>query len=544
MVITDFVFAPRSPILRAGITAIAVFLYLIAAGQAPAQVKTLVFCSRESPDSFNPQLSVSQTTFDATSRQVHDRLVTVRPGSAEIVPALAESWRISEDGLEYVFRLRRGVSFHTTRAFRPTRDMNADDVVFSILRQLDPKHPWHKVSGGGYRYFRGMGLAELIVSVTATDEMTVTFRLNRPSASFLAVLAMDFASILSAEYAAAMLEAGTPKRLDREPVGTGPFMLVQYQRDALIRYVSHRSYWRGPAALDNLVFAITPDPSVRLQKLRDGECHIIDQPDPADLPTVMTDPAILVKRQTTADLGYLAFNTRKQFLNDVRVRRALSLAIDREAIVDRAYGGMGVAAAGLLPPDLWPNSDGARPPKPDPDRARTILAEAGFDSLSIDIWIAPVSRPYMPSARRVAEMIRSDWAAIGVDATIVAADWDQFLKRSMVGEHEVILFGWIAETLDPDVFLAPILDCAAARKGANRTFWCDPGLDRALLEARQATARAEREALYGIALEILDKQVPLLPLAHSISFTPIRSEVTGYVTSPLGGHYFYGADLR
>ena len=530
--------------MRAGIAAIAVFLCLTAAGAAPAQVKTLVFCSRASPDSFNPQLSVSQTTFDATSRQVYDQLVTVRPGSAEPVAALAESWRVSEDGLEYVFRLRPGVTFHTTRSFRPTRTMNADDVLFSILRQLDRKHPWHKISGGDYRYFRGMGLAELIESVTASDKMTVTFRLSRPSASFLAILAMDFASILSAEYAAAMLEAETPERLDREPVGTGPFMLVQYQRDALIRYVAHRTYWRGPAALDNLVFAITPDPSVRLQKLRDGECHVIDQPDPADLPTVMTDAAVLVKRQTAADLGYLAFNTRKRFLNDVRVRRALSLAIDREAIVDRAYGGMGVVAANLLPPGLWPNGDHTKPHKPDPERARAILAEAGYDKLSFEIWISPVSRPYMPSARRIAELIRADWAAIGVDATIIAPNWEQFLKRSMVGEHEAILFGWIAETLDPDVFLAPILDCEAARKGANRTFWCDPGLDRALLEARQSTDRAERAALYGIALEILDKQVPLLPLAHSVSFTPIRREVVNYEASPLGGHFFYGVDLR
>lgn len=530
--------------MRAGITVLAIFLCLTAAGQAPAQVKTLIFCSRESPDTFNPQLSVSQATFDATSRQVYDRLVRFRPGSAEIVPALAESWRVSEDGLEYVFRLRRGVSFHRTRAFRPTRPMNAEDVLFSILRQLDPKHPWHKVSGGNYRYFRGMGLPELIESVAATDEMTVTFRLSRPSASFLAVLAMDFASILSAEYAAAMLEAGTPERLDREPVGTGPFVLVQYQRDALIRYVAHRTYWRGPAPLDNLVFAITPDPSVRLQKLRDGECHVIDHPDPADLPTVMADPAIVVKQQTSADLGYLAFNTRKRFLNDARVRRALSLAIDRAAIVEKAYSGVGVAAAGLLPPGMWPRAGNATAPKADPDRARTILAEAGVSGLSVDLWIMPVSRHYMPSARRVAEMIRSDWAAIGVNTRIVAADWDQFLKQSMVGEHDAILFGWIAETLDPDVFIAPILNCEAARKGANRAFWCDPGLDRALLEARHSNDRAERETLYGIALEILDKQLPLLPLAHSVSFTPIRREVTGYATSTLGGHYFYGVDLR
>lgn len=536
--------SPGSSGLRLRIAAIAVLFFVTAWGQAAAQVSTLVFCSRESPDSFNPQLSVSQATFDASARQIYDRLVMFGPGGADIVPALAESWQISEDGRDYVFRLRPGVSFHTTRAFRPTRNLNAEDVVFSFLRQRNTRHPWHKVSGGGYRYFRGMGLDVLIESVTAIDEMTVAFRLTRPSASFLAILAMDFASILSAEYAAAMLAAGTPERLDREPVGTGPFALVQYQRDALIRYAAHRSYWRGPAPLENLVFAITPDASVRLQKLRVGKCHVIDRPDPADLPAILADPAVRVVRQPAADLGYLAFNTQKPPLNDVRVRRALSLAIDRQAIVDEAYGGLGVAATGLLPPGIWPHAPGVARVAPNPDRAREILAAAGMKNLTIDLWTMPVSRSYMPSARRVAQAIRADWAAIGVRATITVPEWDRFLKLSMVGEHDAILFGWIAETLDPDVFLAPILDCAAAYSGASRSRWCDPGLDRLFLEGRRTAVRSEREAIYGFALEILEKQVPLVPLAHSMSFTPVRRNVTGYVAPPLGGHDFYGVDLN
>ncbi len=530
--------------MRVLIIVFAAFACLSTAGQAATPVKTLVFCSRESPDSFNPQLSTSQATFDASSRQIYDRLVTFRAGSAEIVPALAESWRISKDGLGYVFRLRAGVSFHATHSFRPTRKLTAEDVVFSFARQLDRKHPWHSVSGGGYRYFRSLGLNKLIESVTAADEMTVAFRLTRPSASFLAILAMDFASILSAEYAEAMLAADTPERLDREPVGTGPFMLVQYQRDALIRYVAHREYWRGAARLDNLVFAITPDTSVRMQRLRNGECHVIDQPDPADLPALLTDPSVLVARQTATDLGYLAFNTEKPVLSDVRVRRALTLAIDRQAIVDGALGGIGTAASSSLPPGLRPNAADEAPARHDPDRAREILAEAGYHNLRVNIWAMPVSRPYMRRARRVAEMIRDQWAAIGVEATVTIPDWETFLKHSMVGAHETILFGWIGETLDPDIFLSPILGCAALTSGANRSRWCDPGFDRLLLEARRAADRAEREAIYDIALERLEEQAPLVPLVHSVSFTPLRREVTGYVASPLGGHYFYGVDLR
>ena len=516
---------------------------LALAGQATA-VKTLVFCSRESPDTFNPQLSTSQAAFDASARQIYDRLVMFDAGSAEIVPALAQSWQISEDGTGYVFRLRDGVAFQTTRSFRPTRTMTAQDVVFSFSRQLDRKHPWHGVSGGGYPYFRGLGLHKLIKSVTAVDEMTVAFRLTRPSASFLAILAMDFASILSAEYAEQVLAAGTPEQLDREPVGTGPFILVQYQRDALIRYVANRQFWRGPPAIENLVFAITPDPSVRIQKLRNGECHAIDQPDPADLPALLTDPAVQVVRQTAADLGYLAFNTQQPVLSDARVRRALALAIDRQAIVDRALGGIGVAASRPLAPGFFLNPVDKVAAPYAPDRARKILAEAGYQTISVDIWAMPVSRPYMRSARRVAEMIRDDWAAIGVDATITIPDWETFLKHSMVGAHEAILFGWIGETLDPDIFLSPILSCTASASGANRSRWCDPGFDRLLVEARRTTDPAERQAIYEIALERLETEVPLVPLVHSLSFTPLRREVTGYVASPLGGHTFYGVDLQ
>jgi len=516
----------------------------LAATAQAAPAKTLVFCSRESPDTFNPQLSASQATFDASARQIYDRLVMLDPQTRAIVPALARSWKISDDGLEYVFQLREGVVFHATRDFRPTRSLNAKDVVFSFNRQLDRKHRWHDVSGGAYPYFRGLGLADLLDSVTAIGDMTVAFRLKRPNASFLSMLAMDFASILSSEYARELAARGTLERLDSNPVGTGPFKLVQYQRDALIRYVAHRDYWRGPPRLDNLVFAIIPDAGVRLQKLRNGECHIIEQPDPADLPALLNDPQIVVLRQTAADLGFMAFNTERPPLNDVRVRRALSLAIDRKAIVEQAYAGIGIAAADALPPGFLLGDTDQDPPPPDPEQARKILAEAGQEDININIWAVPVNRPYMRNSRRIAEMVRADWAAIGVKATVTVPDWETFLKHSMVGAHDALLFGWVGETLDPDAFLSPILSCAAVERGANRSRWCDPAFDRLLMDARRTTGRRERDRLYRIALDWLAEQDPLVPLAHSVSFTPLRREVTGYVASPLGGHYFYGVDLK
>ena len=275
------------------------------------QAKTLVYCSEGSPEGFNPSLYTAGTTFDASSRAVYNRLVEFERGTTTLGPALAESWTVSDDGLEYTFKLREGVKFHSTDSFTPSRDMNADDVVWSFERQRDPEHPYHTVSGGTYEYFQSMDMPNLIASVEKVDDMTVTIALTKPEAPFIANLGMDFASIMSAEYAEAMSEAGTPEEVDLNPVGTGPFQLVAYQKDAVIRYKAHPDYWAGKAAIDDLVFAITPDASVRWQKVQAGECHVMPYPNPADIQAIADHPDVELMEQEGLNVGYLAFNTEK-----------------------------------------------------------------------------------------------------------------------------------------------------------------------------------------------------------------------------------------
>lgn len=141
-------------------------------------------------------------------------------------------------------------------------------------------------------------------------------------------------------------------------------------------------------------------------------------------------------------------------------------------------------------------------------------------------------------------MIHEDWLKIGVDSRIIVTTGRDFIKQTMVGQHDAALFGWIAETLDRALFLAPILGCEAAKSGANRSYWCNRKFDRLLDEAARAKNPSERETLYALAQAVLDEEVPILPIAHSINFTPMRNEVVNYRTSPLGGHYFYGVDLK
>ncbi len=220
-------------------------LALAAGFASPLAAKTLVYCSEGSPEGFNPAFFTAGTTFDATSRQVFDKLVHFERGTTKIVPGLAESWEVSEEGLEYTFKLRKGVKFHTSKSFKPTRDFTAQDVVFTFERQWKAEHPYHTVSGGAYEYFNSMDMPKLLKSIEAVDDYTVKFTLNEPEAPFLANLAMDFASIQSAEYADQMAKAGTQTKVDQEPVGTGPFQFVGYQKDAVIRYRANPDYWAG-----------------------------------------------------------------------------------------------------------------------------------------------------------------------------------------------------------------------------------------------------------------------------------------------------------
>lgn len=273
----------RTGILKFGIGLVALTI------AASVQAKTLVYCSEGSPEGFNPQLFTSGTTYDASSVPIYNRLVEFKIGTTEIEPSLAERWEVSEDGKTYTFYLRKGVKWQDNKDFKPTRDFNADDVIYSFMRQKDDKNPYHKVSGGSYEYFQGMGMGDLITNVVKVDDNTVRFELTRPESPFLADLAMDFASILSAEYADNMLKAGTPEKVDLNPIGTGPFQLQQYQKDSRILYKAFPGFWGTKPKIDRLVFSITPDASVRYAKLQKNECQIMPYPNPADIARMKED---------------------------------------------------------------------------------------------------------------------------------------------------------------------------------------------------------------------------------------------------------------
>lgn len=522
--------------------AVAATLFVLSTGAFAA--KTLVYCSEGSPEGFNPQFFTTGTTFDASSVPMFNRLVEFELGTTTLVGGLAESWTAAPDGLSYTFKLRRGVKFHESAKFKPTRDLNADDVLFSYNRMADPNHPFAKTSPGQtYAYFDDMGMKDIVDRVEKVDAMTIRFVLKKAEAPFMANMAMDFASILSAEYADKMKAAGTPEVIDREPIGTGPFQFVSYQKDAVIRYKAFDGHWGGRPKVDNLVYAITTDASVRYAKLKAGECHVMAFPKPADVALMKNDPNINLIQQNGLNIGYIAFNVEKKPFDSKPVRQALNMAVNKKAILDAVYQGAGQVAKNPIPPTLWSYNDKVQDYAYDPAKAKDMLAKAGAAGAEVELWYLPVTRPYNPDGKRMAELIQADWEKVGIKTKLLTYEWGEYRKRSKTGEQHAMMFGWSGDNGDPDNFFVPLLGCSAVKGGGNVARWCNKDFEDLIQKAKGVTKQADRAALYEKAQVILKDEAPWITLAHSVRFDPVRKEVSGYKMDATAHHYFHKVDI-
>ena len=531
----------KFPLKRTALCALALPALL---ALSPVSAKTLVYCSEGSPENFAPSINTTGTSFDV-SEQIYDNIVDFERGGTKVVPGLAEKWDVSKDGLEYTFHLRKGVKWQSNKNFKPSRDFNADDVLFMFERQWKENDPYFKVTSANHAYFGDMGMPKLLKSVDKVDDYTVKITLNAPEAPFLSNLAMQFAGVQSKEYAIAMLKAGTPEKIDQEPVGTGPFMLVQYQKDAIIRYKAFPEYWAGKAKIDDLIFSITPDASVRWAKLQKGECHVMPYPNPADLPAIRKDPNVVVMEQPGLNVGYLAYNTTKKPFDDVRVRKAVNMAIDKKAIVDAVYLGTGVPATNPIPPTQWSYNKSVKDDAYNPTEAKKLLAAAGLpNGFTTDLWAMPVQRPYNPNAKRIAELMQADLAKVGIKAEIKSFEWGEYRKRMQSGEHQMGMLGWTGDNGDPDNFLNTLLGCAASKNnGSNVAKFCYQPFEDLVQKAKVVSNPAERAKLYEKAQVIFKEQAPWFTIAHAVQIKPVRKEVIGFKLSPFGRHSFYGVDM-
>jgi dipeptide transport system substrate-binding protein len=523
----------------------ALALACLCAAMPVAAKGTLVYCSEGSPEGFQPQFFSTGTTFDAVSVPMFNRLVEFDTGTTNVIPALALSWDVAPDGKAYTFKLRHGVRFHANAQFTPTRDMNADDVVFSWSRMADDSSPFHRMTAGQtFAYFDDMGMKNIVDKVEKLDDYTVRYTLKRPEAPFLADMAMDFASILSKEYFDSMQKKGTPNAADVYPIGTGPFEFVSYQKDATIRYKAFDKYWGGRPKIDNLVFSITRDATTRYAKLKTGECQVMAFPKPADLAEMKRDPAIDVLQKEGLNIGYIAFNVEKKPFDQKLVRQALNMAVDKEAILKAVYQGQGQVAKNPIPPILWSYNDAIKDYPYDPAKAKAMLAQAGYpNGFETELWYLPVTRPYNPDGKRMAELVQADWEKIGVKAKLVTYEWAEYRKRSKTGEQSAMMFGWSGDNGDPDNFFVPLLGCEAVKGGGNVARWCDKRFEDLVVKAAQTPDKTARSKLYAEAQVIFKEEAPWITIAHSVRFDPVRREVKGYKMDATAHHYFTRVDI-
>ncbi|WP_448554689.1 ABC transporter substrate-binding protein [Thalassotalea montiporae] len=497
---------------------------------------SLVYCAEGSPASFNPQTDTSGTTIDAIANQLYDRLIRFNDDNS-IAPALAKSWHLTRDGKMVTFYLRKDVTFHQTEYFTPTRNFNADDVVFSFERILNTEHPFHQVSGGKYPFFQNVQFSNIVEGIEKINDHTVRFKLREANSSFLANLATDYAVILSQEYGQQLLSQGRQEEIDSKPIGTGPFKLQSYQSGSLLRYYRHESYWHNEVKLNQLVFDITASDTGRLTKLLTNECDVIAYPIAPH--KIKENPNLIVEEVTAFNIGYLGFNTQKAPFDDPLVRRAIAHAINKDAIITAIYGEQGEIAHSILPKSSWAHDSSVIPIEYNPEQAIALLQEAGYeDGLTFDIWAMPVQRSYNPNALTMAKLIQADLNQIGVKVDIVSYEWSTFLRRLGQGEHQSVLLGWSADHPDPDNFLTPLLSCNSAETGSNRAFWCDQEFDSLLKLALKTDNINQRKNLYLQAQAIFQRDLPLLPLAHSKRFQARHEQVKGKILNSFGGINF------
>jgi cationic peptide transport system substrate-binding protein len=510
--------------------------------QKPADIRKsgFVYCVNGQVNTFNPQMASGGLTVDTLAAQLYDRLLDVDPYTYRLVPELAQSWEVLDNGATYRFHLRPNVQFQTTTWFKPTRALNADDVVFSFQRVFNRNHPWHNVNGGNYPYFDSLQFPDSVKSVRKLNNSTVEFRLEKPDASFLWHMATHYASVMSAEYAGNLAKIDRQEQIDRQPVGTGPFQLSEYRAGQYIRLARNPKFWRGVPLMPQVVLDLGSGGTGRLSKLLTGECDVLAYPAASQLTILRDDPRLRLTLRPGMNIAYLAFNTNKAPMNNPEVRHALALAINNQRLMQSIYYGTAETAASILPRASWAYDGDSKITEYNPAKARQRLKELGISNLELRLWVPTSSQAWNPSPLKTAELIQADMAQIGVKVIIVPVEGRFQEARLMDMNHDLTLAGWATDSNDPDSFFRPMLSCAAIRSQTNYARWCDPAFDSVLQKALASQQLASRIEAYNQAQDILAKELPVLPLASSLRLQAYRYDIKGLVLSPFGNASFAG----
>ncbi len=533
------------PVLSSLLLTASLFAGIAKAAVPPAPLTDIrdsgfVYCVNGQVDTFNPQKTSSGLIVDTLAAQLYDRLLDVDPYTYRLVPELAESWEVLDNGATYRFRLRDNVAFQSTPWFTPHRALNADDVVFTFQRIFNRNHPWHNINGDSFPYFDSLQFADSVDSVRKLDNRTVEFRLKKPDASFLWHLATHYASVMSAEYADELAKKDRQEQIDRQPVGTGPYQLDEYRAGQYIRLQRHEKFWRGKPLMQQVVVDLGSGGTGRLSKLLTGECDVLAWPAASQLTILRDDPRLRLTLRPGMNIAYLAFNTNKPPLNNPQVRHALALSINNQRLMQSIYYGTAETAASILPRASWAYDNEAKITEYNPDQARERLKALGLENLTLQLWVPTSSQPWNPSPLKTAELIQADMAQVGVKVVIVPVEGRFQEARLMDMNHDLTLTGWATDSNDPDSFFRPLLSCAAINSQTNFAHWCNHEFDDVLQKALASQQLAARIDDYDEAQQILARELPVLPLASSLRLQAHRYDIKGLVLSPFGSASFAG----
>ena len=521
----------------------ALTLVLLAAGPALAQ-STFIFGGQGEPVDLDTAI-ITDGISSRITRQIYEGLTKYKGATTEVIPALAEKWQVSPDGTVWTFTLQKNVKFHDGTPF------DAAAVVWNFDRWRFSNHPQHEnltKAGRTFEYygaqFGGFDDKSLITKVEAVNPSTVRITLKSPQGPFLANLAMFTFDLASPK---AVEKYGTA--FGKNPVGTGPFKFVEWKVGQEVILEANKDYWdkADAAKVQRVIVRNIKDNSQRLAALKAGEIHGMEGVNPDDVKVVRADPNLQLILRPTNTTGYVAFNFKVKEFQDKRVRQAFAHAINKKGIVDALYGGTGMAATQFQPPPLWGHNKELKDYDYNPQRARDLLKEAGFGQgikeitwedgrkEPLQFWYMPVSRPYYPNPKEIAEAIAADLAKVGITVQLQTTDWTVYLDKSRNGQLALFMLGWTGDNGDPDNFVCYFF-CAI---GAPRMgFYANQPLTDVLLQAQKLTDQEKRAELYRKAEQMIHDDVARLFIAHNQPPLAFLKKVKGYVANPTSSEYF------
>ncbi|MGI0485961.1 ABC transporter substrate-binding protein [Pantanalinema rosaneae CENA516] len=498
---------------------------------------TLIYGSSGQPVNLEPG-NITDGNSIIAQNQIYNRLLDFKPGTTELAPALATEWSVSSDGKTWTFKLRQGVNFHDGTPF------NAEAVKFNVERWWDANHPqgfrnagkiyeiWQQLFGG----FKDSPTS-LLQAVTVVDPYTIQFVLNQPFSAFPQAIGSSFFGIASPT---AIQQAGANYGKPGSPVaGTGAFVFKEWRTGDRIVLAKNPNYWRsGLPKIDQLVLRFVTDPAARLAQLRAGQIDFTVELTPDQKPEIERDANLTALSRPSFNVGYLALNPSYQPLSDQRVRQAIAYAINRPAIVQAFWGDAGIHDAHFTPPTLaWSQDQTLEPYPHDPQQAKQLLAAAGYpNGFDLELWYMPVSRPYFPNPKPIAEAFAADLNAIGIRVVLKTKDWAAYISdRRKPPGYQSFMLGWTADYADPDSFYYAHFGPSATDDIGN---WRNDRVTQLLNQARATADQVGRAKLYSEVDRILHEQVLRLPIVHSQPLVAQRKSVTGWVPSPLGTEPF------